>query len=441
MTFAAPLFAWVSGLVALATVVLHLLAWRRPPESPLPTARFAPERPVRMVSRAVRPADLALLALRVSIIMLVGLALARPIFASRRSGKARVVVVDRSQHAGAGAEVAGAARSVFRPGDALVLFDSAAREVAEPTIDSIDTPSSSAPGSMSPALVRAVRAARRLARERDSVEIVIVSPFSFPELDGATGGIRHMWPGPVRLIRAGPAPNDTGTMARPGIRAPSGDPVAASLALIGDIRGGARVRVVRDAPTTADSAWARDGGALVIWPRGLAADGWVRRAPPDTAFAVTVLGAWDEGASEWSTPATVVAPMVRTIVPPPGRVSARWSDGDPAVTEAELGTGCVRSVAVPVPSAGDLPLTPAFRRFAARQLEPCAHLVRWGAASDTILAVVLPAALPPDSADAAASMTGPTTPTKLTGWLLGLALLGALAEMFVRRGSGANATA
>src|SRR4051794_39853178 len=132
MTFAVPFFALASGLVALATVVLHLLAWRRPPESPLPTARFAPERPVRMVSRAVRPADLALLALRVTIIMLVGVALARPTFSAQRNGVGRVVVVDRSRFVGTGSAVAAAARSVYRPGDALVLFDSSARKVAVP---------------------------------------------------------------------------------------------------------------------------------------------------------------------------------------------------------------------------------------------------------------------------------------------------------------------
>src|SRR6185436_18205171 len=91
MSFAAPLFAWIAAAVAAATVALHLLAWRRPPESPLPTARFAPERPIRMVSRAVRPADLALLALRVLIVLLVGVALAGPSFDARREGLGRVV--------------------------------------------------------------------------------------------------------------------------------------------------------------------------------------------------------------------------------------------------------------------------------------------------------------------------------------------------------------
>ena len=442
MTFAVPFFAWVSGLVALATVALHLLAWRRPPESPLPTARFAPERPVRMVSRAVRPSDLALLALRVATILLVGVALARPTFAAQRNGTARVVVVDRSRFAGTGTDVTSAAHAVFQPGDALVLFDSAAREVARPTPDSIVTPASAASGALSPALVRAVRAATRLERERDSVEIVIVSPFATSELDGATNAIRPLWAGPVRLIRTTPVPNDSIIAGRPEVRAPAGDAVAASLALVGEIRGGGGVRVVRSAPTTADSAWAREGRALVIWPAVPAASpGWAQRQSPDTAFAVTALGTGAGSLTTVSTAATVVAPMIRTTVPPAGRVTARWSDGEPAVTEAALGAGCVRSVAVPVPTAGDLPLTPAFRRFAARLTEPCGAAASWMTASDSVLAVVLPAHPTPPARRATATVIGEPAPSRVTPWLLGLALTAALAELFVRRGAGASATA
>jgi hypothetical protein len=438
MTFTVPFFAWASGLVALATVALHLLAWRRPPESPLPTARFAPERPVRMVSRAVRPADLALLALRVAIIVLVGVALARPTFSAQQKGTARVVVVDRSRFGGTGADVANAARSVFQAGDALVLFDSAAREIVGPTPDSIDGPASGEAGALSPALVSAVRAATRLARARDSVEVVIVSPFAASEVDGATATIRRLWPGPVRLVRVGAPPNDTGGSDTPAVRASRGDPVAVSVALLGRVRGGADVRVVRDAATGADSAWAREGRTVVAWPREGAAPGWTAGASPDTAFAVTAYGDADGSASVGS--ATVVAPMTRTAIPPAGRVIARWGDGEPAATESALGDGCIRSVAIVVPPSGDLPITPAFRRLAEQLVRPCASVVSWVAASDSVLAAVLPAA-GRSSSGAAASVIGEPAPSKLTAWLLGLALLAASAEVFVRRGGGANATA
>jgi hypothetical protein len=441
MSVAAPLFLWISAAVALAVVALHLLAWRRPPESPLPTARFAPERPVRMVSRAVRPADMALLALRVLTIMFVGAALARLTFGPRRAGDGRVVVADRSRYAGPGSAVVDAARAAWRPGDALIVFDSVSREISAPALDSLRTTNAStAVGSLSPALVQAVRAGRRLARDRDSVEIVIVSPLAADELDAATAAIRGTWAGPLRLVRAGGAPNEPVALARPVVRASTNDPVAASLALLGEVSGGGNVRVARDAISAQDSSWTRDGHALVFWPADARGAGWQRRASPDTAFAVTVIGPSGLTMNPASRPATIVAPLERSLVAPSGRITARWSDGEAAVTEVTLGSGCIRSVAVPVPTAGDLPLTPAFRRFVARMVEPCINSLPWIAASDSLLAATLPAALRVGPAEATAALaTGSTTPA-LTAWLLGLAFLAAVAELFVRRGE-ARATA
>ena len=440
MSFAAPLFAWIAAAVAAATIALHLLAWRRPPESPLPTARFAPERPIRMVSRAVRPADLALLALRVLIVLLVGVALAGPSFDARREGLGRVVVVDRSGSVSAGAEVASAARAAYRDGDALVVFDSAARQVASPSADSVGGATvDGARGSLSAALITAVRAATRLERERDSVEIVVISPFASSELDAATSAIRATWRGRLRLIRVTVAPNDTLSLGRPMVRGGEGDAVAVSLALSEPYSGGASVRVVRDAPTTADSAWARGGGAVVAWPGGRTA-GWSSRGAPDTAFAVTALAHVSETTENAGRPATVVARFVRTMVPPPGRVIARWADGELAATEVPLGAGCLRAVSVATPLAGDLPLTPAFRHFARRMAGPCAAPDREPLASDSVLAAVLPSAAPPRDRLVIAAVAADVPRTKLTAWLLALALVLGFAEMWVRRG-GSDATA
>ena len=440
MSVAAPLFAWIAAAVAAATVALHLLAWRRPPESPLPTARFAPERPIRMVSRAVRPADLALLALRVLIVLLVGVALAGPSFDARREGLGRVVIVDRSGSAGTGAEVAGAARAAYREGDALVVFDSAARQVASPNADSLGgAAAAGSRGSLSAALIAALRAATRLERERDSVEIVVVSPFASTELDAATSAIRATWRGRLRLARVTLTPNDTLSLGRPIVRGGEGDAVAVSLALSEPYSGGASVRVVRDAPTAADSAWARGGGAVVVWP-GAPTAGWSSRSVPDTAFAVTApahVGATNENDGR---PATVVARFERTVVPPAGRVIARWADGEPAATEVPLGTGCLRAVSVTTPAAGDLPLTPAFRHFARRMAGPCTAADRQPLASDSALAAALPSAAPPRDRLTVAAFAADVPRTKLTAWLLALALLLGFAEMWVRRG-GSDATA
>ena len=427
MTFAAPFFAWVAGTVAIATVALHLLAWRRPPASPLPTARFAPERPIRMVSRAVRPADLALMALRVSLVLLIGLALAGPSVPPRREGAASVIVVDRSRSVGTGVEAATTARDAFRAGDAVVVFDSSAREIASPTADSVPASRpSNAPGSLSAALIVAGRAARRLANDHDSVVIVIISPVTRDELDAATPAIRRTWSGPVRVVRIGGTPSDTAPPGRPELRGAAGDPVAVTLSLVAPVAGGRSVRVVRDALTGADSAWARTGNTLVAWPVEPPGH-WQRRVRGDTAYAVTAASAGAE-------PATVVAPFARYVGPPVGRVVARLSDGEPAVTEAALGAGCVRSASVALPAAGDLALTPPFRRFAERMVAPCGSGRPLSPASDSTVAAMLTAE--PATATSDVRLTAPAGDSRrtLVTMMLGLALAAALGEMFLRRG-------
>ena len=139
-------------------------------------------------------------------------------------------------------------------------------------------------------------------------------------------------------------------------------------------------------------------------------------------------------------PATVVAPFIRTVAPPPGTVVARWSDGDPAVTESALGAGCVRSLAVAVPATGDLPLTPAFRRFAERMAQRCDGLGALDRALRQCIAAALPASVAPTSKVPPTVAGAPSPVSKLTAWLLALALLAAVAELLVRRGS-AHATA
>ena len=439
MSFATPLLAWIGVAASLAVVALHLLAWRRPPMSPLPTARFAPEAPIRTVSRAVRPADLALLALRVLLVLLVAGAVAGPRFTDRAQGTARVIVVDQSRDAQAGAPAAQTARAAFRAGDALVLFDSTARAVRNPTVDSIGAGKGNVTGSVSAALVAAIRAARVLQRERDSVEIVVVSAFGRDEMDAATGSIRRAWPGALRLVRAAGVPDDSIGPGRAEVRASPGDAVAAALALSGAAPAGGRVRVVRDAITAADSGWAREGGAIVVWPSSGAPAGWQPRTRFDTAYGVSVLAARGGSAGTGTRAATVVAPFVRSATVPAGSVVARWQDGEPAATESALGAGCVRSVAVALPSAGDLAVTPAFRRFAEQLVRPCAGSRSIAQVSDSTLSVVLPVSVAADSVLRITTAEAVPTDSRVAAWMLGAALAALLAELVVRRG--ANATA
>lgn len=434
MTFAAPLFAWIGGAAAVAVVGLHLLAWRRPPETPLPTARFAPERPIRMVSRALRPADRLLLALRTALVLLAGFALAGPRFEHRRAGSARVVVVDRSNGARARDEIVSAARRELRAGDGLVVFDTAAREIDPRSLDSATASLVSSPGALSPAIVTAIRTARRLDEQHDSVEIVVVSPFLASEVDEATAAIRSLWRGPVRRVRVPSASDSAGAAAVPHMRGDPGDGVIAAVALNGAIAAGDRVHLIRDSLVSADSALARTGATIVLWPTAAGAR-WSARPRADTAMAVAVtagaIGAPGENA-------TVVATFERASTAPDGRVIARWADGAPAASEIPLGAGCIRSIAIDVPTAGDLALTPSFRRFARRITEPCGGTA-FSALPDSVLDRVIPASVRVAAASVA-SRSPSGLSSRLTAWLLGLALAAAAAEQFLRR-RGADARA
>ena len=428
MTFAAPLFAWVGGVAAAAVVALHLLAWRRPPETPLPTARFAPERPIRMVSRALRPADLLLLALRAALVLLVGLSLAGPRFEPRRAGAARVVVVDQSNAVRSTSDAMAAARRELRSGDALVVFDSSAREIASSTLDSALATPTNSPGALSPALVAAIRAARELEKEHDSVEIVVVSAFAANEVDAATLSIRSVWTGPVRRVRVAAAAGSVGTSEPPEARGDPGDGVIAAVTLNGAIIGGGRVRIVRDSMSAGDSAAARDGRTIVVWPKP-GSGRWSPRPRVDTAMAV---GIADRSSLSRNESATIVATFERASSPPAGHVVARWADGEPAATETPLGSGCIRAIAIDVPTAGDLPLTPSFRRFARRMTEPCggAAVV---ALSDSALDRALPATVTRSQSAGVGTELSQANGSRLTAWLLALALAAAVAEQFLRR--------
>lgn len=283
-------------------------------------------------------------------------------------------------------------------------------------------------GSLSTALVAARRAAGMAASNADSVELVVVSPFHREAFDAATLPIRATWAGRARLVPVGIAPatptsgasvgagraggpTSSAAGARSGERTGAGvgtgpsprgtgrevllvaaagdDPVAAALALAGRATSDATAptRVVRRAaPSPADLAWAAAGGTLVVWPSDGAPEGWSRRPGADgdgAAALVTGLDGAEPAAvvGPWTrsglAPASVApdAPAARpaesTVPAPSGRVVARWADGRPAAVERPAGAGCVRTVAVRVPSVGDLALRPAFGRALAHLVAPC----------------------------------------------------------------------
>jgi predicted TIM-barrel enzyme len=174
-------------------------------------------------------------------------------------------------------------------------------------------------------------------------------------------------------------------------------------------RGGApsAVRVLRDAPRTADSAAARDGAAIVHWPR------------------IGTAGATAQGM--WAGGSTLVAPLARLPLPAGGRTIARWSDGERAAAEWALGPGCVREIGAGVPASGDVALQPAFVAVARELFAPCESV---GAAVPDSVARTFSR---PGPAATAAVLRAANATSPLAPWLVGAAILLLAGEMYVRR--------
>jgi hypothetical protein len=424
VSFAAPLWLAVAGVVAAGLILAHLISTSVPRRDPFPTARFIPEGAPLTVLRTRRLTDVALLLLRLLAVALLGLALAGARVA--KGGPTRVVLADRSRAVADQAEVND---SVAALGNAVVVsFDSGARVSALgarpiPTDSGQRAVRNRPQGSLSGALVLAHRTLADATKDRDKTELVIVSPLVREEIDSATAALLQLWEGPVRVVRVSTA-SDTRT--QPVVRASGDDPVVAALGGSGapSAERGKRLdesRIVRDAPTTADSLWARDsGGALVIWPAVLATSALRPRLPVDTALGV--------GAERH----VVVGTFERTHQPADGAVLARWLDGTPAATEVVFGKGCVREVAIPVDRVGDIALRDNFRALARRFSEPCGGARDFTAVELSALRSEPGEPSPRTGSDPRAS-SGDSEPSRLALWLALAALALLMAEQLLRR--------
>lgn len=426
MTFLAPIFFLLGMGVAAGAVALHFIVTRQPASSPLPTVRFVPTSSVRVTTVAPVPEDLLLLLLRVLLALLIGAALARPVLTPERRPVAHLVLADVSRAVGSIEAVRDSARAILEPGDVLVVFDSAARVIRSGAADSAaQLVRTEREGRLSPALVAAMRAASALRDAADSVELAIISPFHANEVDGATQAARALWPGRVRIVRVAAGADSMSPLPGFSLSGAADDPLAIAAAAAGIAANDSAVRVLRGPASAADSTWAAGGRrTLVRWPAADAPRGWVARARPDTVAAVI--------AGE----AALVFPLERRwrldSAVHPTRVAARWVDGEPAAIDRAVGAGCIRDVAIPVPARGDLVLRPAFGRFLRALGAPCEGVAGGPALGDTELRALAgsgPLAAhdeirPPD-----------IIATPLVPWLLGAALILALAELLLRRGS------
>lgn len=400
MSFLAPAYLAVAGGLAALVAALHFIATREPATVPLPTARFAPDRPVRARARAFKLGDLLLMLCRAGLILLAGAALAQPILAGNRRPLARIVVADFSGSTASSGAVRDSARALMEAGDVLVPFDSGM-----------------AAGSLSAALVAALRTAAAVREDADSLAVVLVSPLGAEEADQATDSIRALWPGAIRLVRVA---GRSDSAIPPGVQFVGGadDPLRYALPPSpGTADPG--VRIVRGSVRAADSAWAGAGNrALVFWPA----------EPAEPATAADTIGAVS------AEDAVVVAPFARPApgAPSSGRIVARWLDGAPAAVETIHGAGCIRDVGIPVPSAGDLVLDPRFQDLVSRLTGRCGLPTRF-APLDPSRAAALAGADKAARVPSSAIGRPATIRSPLTPWLLAGALALGGIELLLRR--------
>jgi hypothetical protein len=414
MTWLFPSALVMAAVAVLAAAALHFIARSRPIAEPLPTARFIPERAVHARTRSIALTDVLLLLLRAAALLVLGGAVAGPIVSSGNR-IARIVIADRSRAVADGGEVRDSVRRYLRGGDRLVMFDSSATFIRTAVADSFAP--SHAPGSLSAALAAATRAGVIAAARADSVELVLVSPLAYEELDAATSRIRAAWPGRIHIARVRAAESEPPTRGIE-VRAPVNDAVAAGVSLMGMSDLSPVTRVVRGSTTPDDSAWARaPGHVLVHWPAADSNASWSLR-PTIDAIGGVVAGR-----------AALIARFPRPWVLQ-GRVVARWADGEPAAVERETGGGCIRDIAILIDESSDVTLRSPFRRFVAPLLAPCG-----GARPALPLDAITVAALAGRGALAAAGEVRDRTSqaSMLTPWLLIVAALLLIVELAVRR--------
>jgi hypothetical protein len=372
VSFLAPAYLTAAVVAAVGAVLLHFIVTRRPRSVAFPTARFVPDVPVAARARSVQLSDLLLLAVRVLTILFAGAALARPVFPPHREHIVRVIAADVSGSIANIGEIRDSVRSLYRPGDAIVVFDTAAKVVLTP--DSVaGNPGINESGSLSAGLIAALHEGSRVRDGADSVELVLVSPVTVGESDRATRVIRAQWRGRARVIAVGAS--------------------------------------VRPAPSSPDPTFL---GAM----RPMYA---VARNRIDTVGAVIARGN------------VVVAPFERrwrftSDSLAHASVIARWADGEPAAIEHDSGETCTRSIAIPIDSSGDMMLRPSFVRFRAALSAPCQSVASPpdGAAARMLAGAGNLASTaqfpPPDDID-----------SPLARWLAAIAIVLAIADMVLRR--------
>lgn len=419
MTFLAPGFFFASLAVAAGVVALHFIVTRQPRAGILPTARFVPNLPATATAKHTRPSDILLMLLRVLIVLAAGTGLARPVFKPSRGAEARVILVDRSRSVVDIASLRDSVRKLYRDNDEVVLFDSSARVIDGNARDSIASlTATKRRGNLGAALIAAQRAASALRDRADSLELVVVSPFAGEEFDAATDSIRKLWPGKARLVRLVSPVDSVPPTGALEVRAAQSDPIQTAV-------------LFARRSTTSNALIIRDGSdpippidrPIVSWPITTRPRGAIERARIDTIGGVIAGNALVVSAfpRRWSYPSDSIRG---------GEVIARWINGDPAAIEWPSGAGCIRSIAIPVASAGDLVLRDDFAQFVGALSSECS--------AKTATRSAAPARIDRLTGQGGLASRDAFEPrgdvrSTIAPWLLALALAAAIAEVFVRQ--------
>jgi hypothetical protein len=423
VTFIAPGFLYAALAVAAGIVALHFIVTRQPRAAILPTARFVPDSPATAVVRDARPNDLLLMLLRVLIVFAAGAALARPVIKPSRQPVGRVFLVDVSRSPASAKDAVDSVKAGYGEGDAIIEFASTTRSLTVQSMDSIRL--STERGNLSAAILASLRAASEMRDRVDSVELVIVSPLMEEEYDAATDSIRKLWPGRARLIRTGARIDSVRSPSPIELRTNADDALLVSTNLANREGGLSGARFIRAASLTADdSAWITSTGRpVIVWPASEKPPYAAALPKPDVSGGVTADNARVVAAfsRRWSFPAD----SLRSA-----RVVARWADGQPAAVEKRIANGCVRSVAIPVVPVGDLVIRPEFVSLVNTLAAPCGGVVSANALSEKAVASLTGSRRLAAGKDFAPEKD---IPSPLAPWLLGLALVAAFGELFLRR--------
>lgn len=366
--FAAPWIFGVALAAALTITALHFLSVRQPRVVMLPTARFVPERDARAVARQAKPSDLPLLLLRVIALLAAGAALAGARCGAPSARTSSLIVFDASARSDSTALLSRA--MIATAGDSAV-------ETGTPVVLWVHGVSND-PGV---AIAAAVRESARLVQANPALASLSLT-VAMPEMVRSRrswDAWRDQWPARIRVVRpvrAGASDSSASTAAAfgrvrvvgvstsAGTDAVASDVVAAAFASRGASTARAAGVEVDDVVVRRDVADdATDARVLVRWPASGVPPGWRAAPKADSVGAVVAAGS------------ALIAPWLRTALPPALSDSVRaiawWSDGVAAAVERTRGTSCVREVAIAVPPASDLLLSPAADGLLRALRAPC----------------------------------------------------------------------